>query len=110
MEELYVPDYVLEEASAASYQMLPKKWKVGYQKELKKFTNEWKPVSERHWAKNDERKWSERKRNLHPLVTMDTDSLSREVLKQNNFNLSGVTIYHFLLYRGSSKNVLTKIV
>jgi hypothetical protein len=40
MEELYVPDYVLEEASAASYQMLPKKSKVRYQKELKKFTNE----------------------------------------------------------------------
>jgi hypothetical protein len=36
-------------------------------------------VSERHRVKNDERKWSERKRNLHVLVTMDTDSLSREV-------------------------------
>jgi hypothetical protein len=34
-------------------------------------TSEWKTVSE-----NDERKWSERKRNL---VTMDTDSHSREV-------------------------------
>jgi hypothetical protein len=31
------------------------------------------------WMKSSERKWSERKRNLHPLVTMDTDSLSREV-------------------------------
>jgi hypothetical protein len=27
-EELYVPDDVLEEASAASYQMLPKKIKI----------------------------------------------------------------------------------
>jgi hypothetical protein len=73
----YVPDDVLEEASAASYQMLPKKKsKLRYQKELEKFTSEWKSVSERQWAKNDERKWSERTRNL---VTMDTDSLSRKV-------------------------------
>jgi hypothetical protein len=34
-EELYVPDEVLEEASAARYQMLPKKSKLRYQKELK---------------------------------------------------------------------------
>jgi hypothetical protein len=34
-EELYVPDDVLEEASAARYQMLPKKSKLRYQKELK---------------------------------------------------------------------------
>jgi hypothetical protein len=63
-EKLYVSDDVLEEASAARYQMLPKKSKLLYQKELGKFTCEWKPVSERQWAKNDERKWSERKRNL----------------------------------------------
>jgi hypothetical protein len=62
-EELYVPDNVLEEASVARHQMLPKKSK---------------PVSERQWVKNDV-KWSERKRNLHPLVTMDTDRLSREI-------------------------------
>jgi hypothetical protein len=36
-------------------------------------------MNDGEWAKNDERKWSERKRNLHPLVTMDTDSLSTEV-------------------------------
>jgi hypothetical protein len=29
--------------------------------------------------KNSERKWNERKRNLYPLLTMDTDSLSTEV-------------------------------
>jgi hypothetical protein len=34
--------------------------------------SEWKPVSETQWAKNDEPKWNERKRNLHQLVTMDT--------------------------------------
>jgi hypothetical protein len=34
----YVPDDVLEEESATSYQMLPKKSKLGYQKELEKFT------------------------------------------------------------------------
>jgi hypothetical protein len=33
-QELYVPD----EASATSYQMLPKKSKLGYQKELEKCT------------------------------------------------------------------------
>jgi hypothetical protein len=32
-EELYVPDEVLEEASAARHQMLPKKSKLRYQKE-----------------------------------------------------------------------------
>jgi hypothetical protein len=35
---LYVPDDVLEEASAARYQMLPIKSKLRYQKELEKFT------------------------------------------------------------------------
>jgi hypothetical protein len=54
-EELYVPDDVLEEALSKIQWVL------------------------RQWAKNDERKWSERKRNLHPLVTMDADSLPREV-------------------------------
>jgi hypothetical protein len=78
-EELYVPDDILEEASAARYQILPKKSQLRYQKELEKFTSEWKPVSERQWTKNDERKWSERKINLDSLVTRDADSLSREV-------------------------------
>jgi hypothetical protein len=41
-EELYVPDDILEEASAASYQMLPKKSKLRCQKELEKFTREQK--------------------------------------------------------------------
>jgi hypothetical protein len=39
-EELCVPDDVLEEASASRYQMLPKKSKLRYQKELEKFTSE----------------------------------------------------------------------
>jgi hypothetical protein len=41
-EELYVPvpDDVLEEASAARYQMLPKKSKLRYQQELEKITSE----------------------------------------------------------------------
>jgi hypothetical protein len=39
---------------------------------------EWKPVSEKRWAKV---KWT--KNNLHPLVTMDTDLLSREVSNKN---------------------------
>jgi 1,2-phenylacetyl-CoA epoxidase PaaB subunit len=39
-EELYVPDDILEEASAARYQMLPKKSHLRYQKELEKFTSE----------------------------------------------------------------------
>jgi hypothetical protein len=33
---IYVPDDVLEETSAARYQMLPKKSKLRYQKELEK--------------------------------------------------------------------------
>jgi hypothetical protein len=37
-EELYVPDDVLEEASAARYQMWPKKSKLHYQDELEKIT------------------------------------------------------------------------
>jgi hypothetical protein len=37
---------VLEEASTARYKMLPKKWKLRYQKELEKITSEWKAVSE----------------------------------------------------------------
>jgi hypothetical protein len=85
-EELYVPDDVLGEASAARYQMLSKKSKLRCQEELekiKKIMREWKPVSERQWAKNDERKWSERERNFHPLVTMDKESLSREVSNKN---------------------------
>jgi hypothetical protein len=78
--ELYVFDDVLTEASAARYQLLlPKKSKLRYQKEFKKITSEWKPVSERQWAKNDKGKWSEGKRNLHPLVTADTNSYSRAV-------------------------------
>jgi hypothetical protein len=39
-EELCVPEDVLEEASASRYQMLPKKSKLRYQKELEKFTSE----------------------------------------------------------------------
>jgi hypothetical protein len=35
-EELFVPGDVFEEASAARYQMLPKKLYLRYQKELKK--------------------------------------------------------------------------
>jgi hypothetical protein len=37
-EEFYVPDDVLEEASAAKYQMVPTKSKLRYQKELEIFT------------------------------------------------------------------------
>jgi hypothetical protein len=40
MKYEYVPDDVLEEASAASCPMLPKKSKLRYQKELEKFTSE----------------------------------------------------------------------
>jgi hypothetical protein len=39
-EELYVPDDVLQEASAARYQTLPKRSKLRYQKKLEKFTIE----------------------------------------------------------------------
>jgi hypothetical protein len=35
---MYVPDDVLEEASATRYQMLPQKSKLCYQNELEKFT------------------------------------------------------------------------
>jgi hypothetical protein len=35
-EELYVPDDVQEEACAARYQVLPKKSKLCFQKELEK--------------------------------------------------------------------------
>jgi hypothetical protein len=45
-QELYVPD----EASATSYQMLPKKSKLGYQKELEKCTR-----NENQWVKDSER-------------------------------------------------------
>jgi hypothetical protein len=38
-EELYVPDDVMEEASAVTYQMLSKRLKLRYQKELEKFTS-----------------------------------------------------------------------
>jgi hypothetical protein len=37
-EKLYVRDYVLEEARATNYQMVPTKSKLRYQKELEKFT------------------------------------------------------------------------
>jgi hypothetical protein len=40
-------DDVLEETSVARYQMLPRKSKLLYQKELGKFTDEWKTVSEK---------------------------------------------------------------
>jgi hypothetical protein len=39
-KKLYVPDDVLKEPSAARYQMLSKKSKIRYQKELEKFTRE----------------------------------------------------------------------
>jgi hypothetical protein len=38
VEEFYVPDDVLDEASAAKYQMVPTKSKLPYQKELEIFT------------------------------------------------------------------------
>jgi hypothetical protein len=38
VEELYVSDDILEEASAAKYQMVPTKSKLRYQKELEIFT------------------------------------------------------------------------
>jgi hypothetical protein len=38
VEEFYVPDYVLDEASSAKYQMVPTKSKLRYQKELEIFT------------------------------------------------------------------------
>jgi hypothetical protein len=65
-EELYVPDDVLEWRVRRGTKCC-KKSKLRYQKELEKFTSERKTMSE-----------SEVKRNLHPLVTMDTDSHSRE--------------------------------
>jgi hypothetical protein len=52
-EELYVPDDVLEEASAARYQMLPLK-----SERIGNIWEEWKPVSERQWAKV---KWTKEK-------------------------------------------------
>jgi hypothetical protein len=39
-EELYVLDDVLQEASAARYQMLPIKSKLRYQEKMEKFTIE----------------------------------------------------------------------
>jgi hypothetical protein len=39
-EELYVPDDILEEASAARYQMLPKKSKLRYNKNIGKIMRE----------------------------------------------------------------------
>jgi hypothetical protein len=38
VDEFYVPDDVLEEASAAKYQRVPTKSKLRYQKELEIFT------------------------------------------------------------------------
>jgi hypothetical protein len=35
-------------------------------------------------VKDSERKWNERKRNLHPLVTMETGSHSRKLSNKNN--------------------------
>jgi hypothetical protein len=49
----YVSDDVLEEVSAARYQILPKKSKLRYQKELEKFTR-----NENQWAKA---KWTKEK-------------------------------------------------
>jgi hypothetical protein len=57
-----------------------------YQRKLlEKFTQ--LRVNENQWVKNSERKtmkWSERKKNLHPLVAMDTDSFSTEVSNKGN--------------------------
>jgi hypothetical protein len=39
-KELFVPDDILEKASAARYQKLHKKSKLCYQKELEKFTGD----------------------------------------------------------------------
>jgi hypothetical protein len=39
-KELFVPDDILEKASAARFQMLHKKSKLRYQKELEKFTGD----------------------------------------------------------------------
>jgi uncharacterized protein YvpB len=83
-EELYVSDYVLEEASAARYQMLPKKPKLRIRKNLQTEKNE--------WVKDSERKWSEWKINLHPLITIDTDSIFREVLNKNIFRMIPVLL------------------
>jgi hypothetical protein len=47
--------------------------------------------NENQWVKDSERKWNERKRNVQPLVTMDTDSLSREENNMNNFHSPGST-------------------
>jgi hypothetical protein len=38
VEEFYVPDDILDEASAVKYQMVPTKSKLRYQKELEIFT------------------------------------------------------------------------
>jgi hypothetical protein len=62
--------------------MLPKKLQLRYQKKLEKVRSEWKPVSERQWAKSDERKW-----NLHPLVTMDTHSIHKEVSNKISYKI-----------------------
>jgi hypothetical protein len=75
-EELCVPEDVLEEASASRYQMLPKKSQLRYRKELEKFTSGLKPVSESEVNENI---------NIHPLVTTDTDSLSRKVSNKNMY-------------------------
>jgi hypothetical protein len=44
-EKFCVPDDVLEEASAAKYQMVPTKSKLRYQKELEIFTHNGRPRS-----------------------------------------------------------------
>jgi hypothetical protein len=62
-EELYVLDDVLEEASAVRYQMLLKKSKLSERiiGKIYTITREWKSVSEKQWAKNDEVKWTKEK-------------------------------------------------
>jgi hypothetical protein len=53
--------------------------------------------------KTSERKWSERKRNLHSLVTMDTDSFSREVSNKRSRPVILLMMNNFLTNYNKSK-------
>jgi hypothetical protein len=53
--------------------------------------------------KTSERKWSERKRNLHPLVTMDTDSFSREASNKRSRPVILLMMNNFLTNYNKSK-------
>jgi hypothetical protein len=65
------------------------------------YSKNWKNlrVNERQWVKNDERKWSERKRNFHPLVTMNANSLSLEVSNKYFFLFKYFLLQQYLLSR-----------